>query len=160
MSRKTRDTPSLVVENSSLTRVSSPSRDYLERLSRLSRVPLEIISRGSREALERLSRLSRVPLEILSSFSRVSGISSLSWFYLAAINIFLYVLRAYYLIQKSYTEDWRAVVHLVLYCDDNSLKREFVFVPSMCESAGQYFEAPEPTIESFLAEPCSALEVV
>jgi hypothetical protein len=70
MSRKTRDTPSLVVENSSLTRVSSPSRDYLERLSRLSRVPLEIISSPSREALERLSRLSRVPLEIISRGSR------------------------------------------------------------------------------------------
>ena len=64
----------------------------------------------------------------------------------------------YYLIQKSYTEDWRTVIHLVLYCNDNSLKREFVFVPSMCESAGKYFEAPEPTIESFLAEPCSAEE--
>ena len=116
-------------------------------------------SRYSEFSRGKLEFDSRDYLKIISRLSRVSGISSLSWFYLAAINIFLYMLT-YYLIQKSYTEDWRAVVHLVLYCNDNSLKREFVFVPSMCESVGKYFEAPEPTIESFLAEPCSALEVV
>ena len=39
-------------------------------------------------------------------------------------------------------------------------KCKFVLVPSMCEGSVKYFKAPEPAIESFLAQPCSALEVV
>jgi hypothetical protein len=62
--------------------------------------------------------------------------------------------------RKSYTENWGTILHLVLYGYYDSLKRKFVFVPSICEGAGKYFKAPEPTIESFLAQPCSALEVV
>jgi hypothetical protein len=56
--------------------------------------------------------------------------------------------------------DWTSsIVHLALNSHNHGFKDMLVTVESMPERAGQGIEAFQSGIESFLSEPCTALEI-
>jgi hypothetical protein len=56
-------------------------------------------------------------------------------------------------------KDWTSIVHLILDSHNNGFKHMLVSVESMPKSAGKGIEAFQLPIESFLSEPCTALEI-
>jgi hypothetical protein len=56
-------------------------------------------------------------------------------------------------------KDWTSIVHLTLNSHNHGFKEMLVTVESMPKRAGQGIEAFQSRFESFLSEPCTALEI-
>ena len=156
-----RDTPSLVVEkDSSQTRVelesdSSSTQVWLEFNSSLTQV-----TRVKLESNSSLSRDFNLCFYLTSSPSATTEHTVRTHIYICLLPCTMYLLTRL----RTKITHRRLVNHspfgIVLLLQQPQTQVCVYPIPSMREGAGKYFKAPDPTIESFLAQPCSALKVV